>query len=45
MLAGEGVERVIPGAGSEEEALEVYRRIYSQTEEERYGVVAFRLSL
>jgi 5-formyltetrahydrofolate cyclo-ligase len=45
MLAGEGVERVIPGARSEEEALEVYRRIYSQTEEERYGVVAFRLSL
>ncbi len=44
LLEGEGVEAVIPGAGSLEEALKVYRQIYSEAEEKRYGVVAFRLS-
>lgn len=45
MLIGEGVEAVIPKAGSLEEAMDVYRQIYSEAEEKRYGVVAFRLSL
>ncbi|MDW8102274.1 MAG: 5-formyltetrahydrofolate cyclo-ligase [Anaerolineae bacterium] len=45
MLRGEGLEAVIPGARSLEEALRVYREIYSEAEEKRYGVVAFRLYL
>ncbi len=45
MLVGEGVEAVVPGARNREEAMKVYRQIYSEDEEKRYGVVAFRLSL
>ncbi len=45
MLKGEGIEAVVPKARDVEEALQVYRRIYSEAEEKRHGVVAFRLSL
>ena len=45
MVAEEGRENLVPGAASDEEAVAMYRGIYSEAEERRYGAVAFRLML
>ena len=45
MLEWEGVERVLPGVRSMEEAVSIYRGYYSEAEEKRFGVVAIEISL
>lgn len=43
MLEKEGLQNVLPGAGSIEEGLKVYRQFYSEEEEKKYGVVAIEV--
>jgi len=43
MLEREGVENVLPGVESIEEAVKVYRRFYSEEKEKKYGVVAIEV--
>ncbi len=43
MLEEEGVETVLPGVGSVEEGIRVYRSFYSEEKERKYGVVAIEV--
>lgn len=45
MLESEGVENVIPSAQSIEEARSAYRQFYSIENEEKFGVIAFKIAL
>ncbi len=43
MLEREGLENVLPGVGSIEEGMKVYRRFYSEEKERKYGVAAIEV--
>ncbi|CAD5245357.1 ASCH domain-containing protein [Thermococcus camini] len=43
MLEKEGIENVLPGVGSVEEGVKVYRRFYSDEKEKKYGVAAIEV--
>jgi len=43
MLEKEGLENVLPGVGSIEEGVKVYRRFYSEEKEKKYGVAAIEI--
>lgn len=44
MLAQEGLESVLPGIKSEQEAISIYRRFYSQQSEAACGILAIHLA-
>ncbi|NJE30162.1 ASCH domain-containing protein [Thermococcus sp. 18S1] len=43
MLEKEGLENVLPGVGSVEDGVRVYRRFYSEEKERKYGVAAIEV--
>nr|WP_206206092.1 ASCH domain-containing protein [Thermococcus sp. JdF3] len=43
MLEKEGIENVLPGVGSVEDGVKVYRRFYSEEKERKYGVAAIEV--
>jgi ASC-1-like (ASCH) protein len=43
LLEKEGFKNVIPDKGNIEEAIGVYNKFYSSTQEEEFGVVAFKI--
>ncbi|KUH33817.1 isomerase [Thermococcus celericrescens] len=43
MLEKEGLENVLPGVGSVEDGVKVYRRFYSEEKERKYGVAAIEV--
>ena len=45
MIVNEGLERVLPGVETVEDAIKVYRKYYGEQEEYKYGVVALELRL
>lgn len=45
MVGAEGYEKVIPGAGSADEAANEYNRYYSAEDQARYGVLAIEVKL
>ncbi len=45
MIIAEGLERVLPGVESVDEAVKVYRKYYGENEEHKYGVVALEVRL
>ncbi len=45
MIVNEGLERVLPGVETVEEALKIYRKYYGEREVYKYGVVALEVRL
>lgn len=45
MVTSEGYERVIPSAGSAQEAADVYNRYYSAADQNQFGVLAIEVEL
>lgn len=43
MLEKEGLENVLPGVGSIDDGVKVYRRFYSEEKERKYGVAAIEV--
>jgi len=45
MIQNEGIEKVIPGAHSLEDAINVYYKFYTREQEKKYGVRAIEIKL
>jgi ASC-1-like (ASCH) protein len=45
MVTGEGLDHVLPGIGSIEEGVSIYRLFYSEEDETKYGIVAIHISV
>ncbi|MCE2982315.1 MAG: ASCH domain-containing protein [Parachlamydia sp.] len=45
MLAKEGLKNVLPGTPTIEEGMKIYRKFYSEAEENHYGVAAIHITV